>query len=85
MPFIQGTAAGKVALSPFLNFRAEHYCVWGVNRSFVLVFFVQTDRFGSVRFLFFIAWSYGWLVEGLYMDDQFKHGLALTYFRPFVA
>jgi hypothetical protein len=25
MPFIQGTAAGKVALSPFLNFRAEHY------------------------------------------------------------
>jgi hypothetical protein len=27
MPFIQGTAAGKVALSPFLNFRAEHY--WG--------------------------------------------------------
>ena len=27
MPFIQGTAAGKVALSPFLNFRAEHYWV----------------------------------------------------------
>jgi hypothetical protein len=31
MPFIQGTAAGKVALSPFLNFRAEHY--WVLPRS----------------------------------------------------
>jgi hypothetical protein len=50
MPFIQGTAAGKVALSPFLNFRAEHYCLEPQNFDYKTISDFKASRNKRTRF-----------------------------------